>query len=80
MVHQQIIQTSSKHGFSQHGIQFLMLGEFKMWTNLSNSNDQSMRGLAPSQFLYKIPRNYRTKVVVELERLALNYGTEEPQH
>ena len=28
----------------------------------------------------RIPRNYRTKVVVELEHLALNYGTAEPQH
>ena len=27
-----------------------------------------------------IPRNHRTKVVVELENLALNYGTAEPQH
>ena len=27
-----------------------------------------------------IPRNHRTKVVVELENLALTYGTAEPQH
>ena len=27
-----------------------------------------------------ILRNHRTKVVVELENLALNYGTAEPQH
>ena len=27
-----------------------------------------------------IPSNHRTKVVVELEHLALNYGTAEPQH
>ena len=27
-----------------------------------------------------IPRNHRTKVMVELENLALNYGTAEPQH
>ena len=25
-------------------------------------------------------RNHRTKVMEELENLALNYGTEEPQH
>ena len=27
-----------------------------------------------------ILRNHRTKVMVELENLALNYGTAEPQH
>ena len=27
-----------------------------------------------------IQRNHRTTVVVELEYLALNYGTAEPQH
>ena len=30
--------------------------------------------------LLTIPRNHRTKVVMELENLALNYGTAEPQH
>ena len=27
-----------------------------------------------------IPKDYRTKVVIELENLALNYGAAEPQH
>ena len=54
----------------------------KLWNRRTTALQKKMH-ITQGQNTYDvltILRNHRTKVVVELENLALNYGTAEPQH